>query len=68
MPAPTVDPGLAALAAQMPCFTRRWLGNTGNAALFVNYDFFPWKGQNIDSPVGKALPVWTTDDDSHLIP
>jgi len=63
MAAPTVDPGLAALAAMLPCTYRRWLGNTGNNLLFVNYDFFPWKGQNIDTPK-TAGAKWTTDDDT----
>jgi len=68
MAAPVPDPGIAALAAERPCTTRRWLGNGGNAALFVNYNFFTWKGQNIDSPVGKAAPIWSSDDDTHSIP
>jgi len=68
MAAPVPDPGIAQLVAQLPCTYRRWLGNTGNAALFVNYDLFPWKNQNIDSPVGKAAPYWTSDDDIKPIP
>jgi hypothetical protein len=68
MAAPTVDPGIASLANNYPCMIRHWLGQTGNAALFVNYDFFPWKGQNIDTPGGKVAPVWTSDDDTHPLP
>jgi len=60
MAAPTPDAGISPLVAETPCITRRWLGNTGNAALFSNYNFFPWKGQPLDAPVGKT---WTSDDD-----
>jgi len=67
MAAPTPDPGIATLAAERPCGTRRWLGGGGNQALFVNYNFFPWKGQNIDTPQGVTIK-WTTDDDTHPIP
>jgi len=68
MPAPAPDAAIAALWAEHPCIVRRWLGNTGNSALLANYNAFPWKGQNIDSPVGKAAPLWTSDDDTHPIP
>ena len=61
------DPGIAALAAELPCVTRRWLGRTGGAATFPDLNFFPWKGQAIDTPRGVATK-WTTDDDLHPIP
>lgn len=61
------DAGIAALAAELPCVTRRWLGRLGNAAVFADYNFFPWKDQNIDTPAGRT-PPWTTDDDVHPNP
>jgi len=67
MAVPTPDPGIASLAAELPCVTRRWLGAGGNAALFPNYNFFAWKNQNIDSPRGVAAPR-TSDDDTRTIP
>jgi hypothetical protein len=67
MAAPTPDPGIAALAHEFPCTIRRWLGNTGNAALFPNYNFFPWKGQNINTPA-TVVTKWTSDDDTRPIP
>jgi hypothetical protein len=67
MAAPTPDPGIASLAATMPCWTRRWLGPQ-DTTTFAAYGFFPWKGQNIDTPVGKVGAKWTTDDDTHPIP
>ena len=67
MAAPTPDAGIAQLAAELPCVTRRWLGNGGNQALFPNYNFFVWKGQNINTHVTRVTP-WTTDDDTHPIP
>jgi hypothetical protein len=60
------DPGYASMAAQMPCFVRRKLGAAG-AADFPAYGFFPWKGQNIDTPAGVTTK-WTSDDDTHPIP
>jgi hypothetical protein len=62
MAAPVTDAGLSSMIATMPCMTRRWLGRTANQALFVNYDLFPWKGQNIDTPP-RVTTKWTTDDD-----
>ena len=61
------DAGIAALAAELPVVTRRWLGRIGSAASFPDYNFFPWKGQNIDTP-GFRVPPWTSDDDTHPIP
>lgn len=62
MAAPTVDPGIATLAHEFPCMIRHWLGQSGNSALFVNYDFFAWNNQNIDTPVGTPTK-WTSDAD-----
>jgi hypothetical protein len=60
------DPGYAAMAATMPCMVRRQLGKSAVATI-PDYGFFPWKGQNIDTPRGVATK-WTTDDDTHPIP
>jgi hypothetical protein len=67
MALPTPDPGIANLAHEAPCTIRRWLGKGGNAALFINYNFFPWLGQNINTPAGRT-PPWTTDDKTKPIP
>jgi len=67
MAAPTPDPGIAALAAERPCTTRRWFGNGGNATLFSNYNFFPWNGQNKDTPAGITT-VRNTDQDVFTTP
>jgi len=67
MAAPTPDAGIAQLANNYPCMVRRWLGGGANQALFVNYNFFTWKNQNIDTPAGPVTK-WTTDDDTHPIP
>jgi hypothetical protein len=59
------DAGTAAMAATMPCYVRRKLGAAG-AADFAAYGFFPWKGQNIDTPP-RVATKWTTDDDTHPV-
>ena len=62
---PTDEGAVAALVAQMPCFYRRHWGT-----LITNgpaFGLFPWKGQNVDTPVGVSTK-WTTDDQTHPIP
>jgi hypothetical protein len=61
MAAPVLDPGLAALAAERPCSTRRWILKA-DPTQAANYNWFPWKGQYRDTPVGTPTR-WTTDDD-----
>ena len=64
MPLPTPDPGIAALAAEMPCFVRRMIILPNEPSATSDYGMFPADGQNIDTPVGVATP-WTTDDRTH---
>ena len=52
----STDLGIAWLSSLR---TRRWLGKSGNAAIFPAYDFFPWLGQRVDSPPGQS---WNSDD------
>jgi len=67
MAAPTPDPGIAELVSHWPCMIRRWLGKGGNAAIFPNYNLFPWKGQYINTPA-TVVTRWTTDDNTRPIP
>jgi|SRR4029077_7106415 len=54
-----MDPGLARLTRRLPATTRRWLGAP------PGYNFFPWQGQNVDSPRGVT---GTSDVGPPLVP
>jgi len=64
MPAPAPDPGISSIAAQRPCGTRRWVLQQDNTVAAA-HGWFPWKGQNIDTPWRASGTKWTSDDDSH---
>jgi len=59
MPAP--DPGIAAMAAEKPCLTRRWLVETGQTTVLNDHAMFPLDGQKRDTPAGVAQR--TTDSE-----
>jgi hypothetical protein len=64
MALPVPDPGIAALAAEMPCFVRRMIIIPGDPTKLADYGMFPNDGQNIDTP-GRVAVKWTSDDDVH---
>jgi hypothetical protein len=64
MALPVLDPGIAAMAATMPCFVRRKIILTGDSTKLADYGMFPKDGQFIDTPRGVAVK-WTTDADTH---
>jgi hypothetical protein len=65
MALPVLDPGIAAMAATMPCYVRRKIILTGDSTKLPDYGMFPKDGQYIDTPRGVAAK-WTSDMDVHL--
>ena len=64
MPLPVPDPGIAALAAELPCFVRRMIILPNDPTKTADYGMFPNDGQNIDTPPNHVTK-WTTDDRTH---
>jgi len=46
------DPGVATMAADKPCITRRWLVETGQTTVLNDHAMFPLNNQKIDTPAG----------------
>jgi len=65
MALPVLDPGIAAMAATMPCYVRRKIILTGDSTKLADYGMFPKDGQFIDTPRGVAVK-WTSDMEVHL--
>ena len=64
MPLPVPDPGIAALASEMPCYVRRMIIIPGDPTKLPDYGMFAKDNQFIDTPP-RVAARWTSDMDVH---